>query len=171
MLNPALLSIAIPVLLSACSASGREFPSLAKRPIESRSDEIVAAPLSAAPAKAPISSASLGNIAAAVGRAEEAQSTFQAALGPAQSAVGAAKGTSFGSEGWVVAQMAVSALERARLPVKAALADIDREQRIVIEGTPDADLGQVTTAAARVDAIDRAQGRVLENLLVQLKSR
>ncbi len=155
-------------LLSACSGKG-DFPSLAKRPIESRSNAVIpAGPSAPAPA---IEGATRNQINEAVAKAEAGQAGFEAALGEARSAVAQAAGTAFASESWAAAQMAVSALERARAPTKTAMAEIDEQTRVIYERQPDAVQTPLTEATTKIAAIDRRQSEIITALLAQLRDR
>jgi hypothetical protein len=159
------------VMLSGCSGSTANFPSLAKRAIESRSDDVASMSAPIASVGGPVDASTLTKAAAAVRRAEDAASAFQSALGPAQSAVNAARGASFGSERWIEAQIAVSALERSRLAVKTALSDIDDLQGALVALDPTVDVSALALASARVAAIDDEQATVVDSLLAKITNR
>lgn len=158
------------VLLTGCAGGTAEFPSLAKRAVESRSDAPLSGPALPAP-NTPIDGASLDKANAAVRSAREAESAFGAALAPARQAVSKAAGASFGTEAWIEAQMAVSALERARLPVKTALSDVDDLQGALISSNPAADTSALAAASRVIGDIDAEQARTVESLMAQLSSR
>lgn len=156
------------LMFAGCASNAGDFPTLAKRPIESRGDGPVAAAPAATPAPA-VDQAAASRINAAIARAEEGIAEFERALPPAQSAVGSAKGAAYGSEGWINAQMTVSALERTRGPLKTALTELDEEARLIAEsGSEDR---SVLIAQARLAATDARQNLVIEELLGQLSSR
>lgn len=165
--RPALVLIGFS-LLSACSGKG-DFPSLAKRPIESGAANTIPA-ASPAPITA-IDAAALNRIGSAVAKAEASQAAFDAALGQAQSAVTLADGAAFASESWVAAQMALSVLERTRAQAKSAIADIDAETRIIFERQPNADRAPLMMAASKIAAIDGRQSEIMAALLARLRSR
>jgi hypothetical protein len=170
MIKHYILFAAAAMTLAGCSASKGEFPSLAKRPIESRSDEIVAAtPVPAA--MTAVDGATLARVRDAVREANDGDRAFGQALGAAEKAVGAARGAGVGSEAWVAAQMAVSALERARAPMKKALADLDGESRALAENKPQADRTPIAEAMADVTTRDARQNDMIDRLLSGLKSR
>ncbi len=158
-------------LLTGCAGRQAEFPSLAKRPIEGGMNEPVVGSALPAPIATPLDEANLAKAAAAVRTARDGESIFEAALGPAQRAVEKAKGAPFGTEAWIEAQMAVSALERTRLPVKTALSDIDDIEGTLISGNAAADLTKLVEASRVISSIDAEQARSVERLLTQLKSR
>lgn len=163
------LTAALALALSGCSRGAGDFPSLAKRPIETRSEAIAPAPQPAQQAN--LDDATMRRLMAAAEEARDGNRAFEEARGPAESAVAAAQGSSVGSEAWVTAQMAVSVLERARTPTRKALADIDDEQRRVTETNPTLDLQPLISASAEVAAEDARQAAILDRLLARLSRR
>lgn len=121
-----LLLLAFATLAGGCAASAADpaYPSLAKRAVEGRlttvAPEVVDLP-------APPPAADLAARMAQLDRAfAQGQDAFAAQLEPARRAVAAAGSAPPSSEGWIAAQMAVSALDAARAPSVAALADLDQ---------------------------------------------
>lgn len=138
--------------LAGCAA-GNGYPSLAPRAVEG-SAAAAAAPPQSAPAD-PALDARVASLAAqaAAGHAAFEKTAAQACAGIARGARAAA-----GSEPWIAAQQAISALDAARAPVLAAVAELDR---LVIErGTaagPAVDLSRLAAAQERASAIDMAE--------------
>jgi hypothetical protein len=124
---PLFLSIAAPLILSACAGaagSGSGAPSLAKRPVEGRFDVAPPAVVVAPPGPLPTDLA--GRLQRWDADAAAAQQAFAAERGNTASLVSAAAGAPVASERWVVAEQAISRLIAARAPLTNALADIDR---------------------------------------------
>jgi hypothetical protein len=168
------LPLTLLVGMTACADQG-DFPSLAKRPIESQSSAATSPlpPRVIQPVQPslPIAASTVSRLADAVQRAESGAVDFQAALPAAQNAVAKARSAAFGSETWVAAQMALSALERAHAPVQIALADVDDESRIVFEQQPNADHAPLDEATARLSALSAGQNATIAGLISQLRSR
>lgn len=113
------------LLATACSLPEGEFPSLAKRPYES------AEPVTEPPAEPEALSTSLpdslrSELDALVAQHLAAEAAFRAGLPAARQAAQSGAASPPGSEGWVVAQMELSRLEKLRADSLAALAGIDR---------------------------------------------
>lgn len=159
----------LPVLLIAgCGSNAGEFPSLAKRPIESQGETATAAPSPSAPGPS-IGSAAQRRIETAIGLGESSEVSFNIALAAAQTAVESAKGAAFGSESWINAQMVLSALEQTQGPLKSAIADLDEEARLFAESGGSG--GLIVTAQARLAAIDARQSAIVEELTRKLSAR
>lgn len=113
---PAILTLA---LVAGCAQPG-DFPSLKPRPVEQlTTDE----PVRTAPAVA-ADPALDARIAELLAQARRGEADFEAALPTARRRVAAAGAAE--SEGWVVAQQALSRLEAARAETVIALGDLDR---------------------------------------------
>lgn len=150
------------LLLPACGKVGG-YPSLNPRPIETKAANLLAEPETAPLAPAPATPAMRSRIEAALGNARNGEAEFDRALGATRSAVGAAGAS--GSESWIMAQLAISALERARAPVKVALADLDAVLRAALAGPPGEDLALVEGAIRNVESIDVRQNATMAELL------
>ncbi|RHW16578.1 hypothetical protein D1610_14350 [Sphingomonas gilva] len=113
---------ALPLALAAvaCSSSTGDFPELGVRPIESRGDEVQGPPPSTATAD-PAVAARARAIAA---ESADAGAAFDAALPVARAK--AARAGPAGSETWIEAQLALTALDQARARTVSGLAEIDR---------------------------------------------
>jgi hypothetical protein len=125
----ALLLIALPSLADT-QAIARGYPSLSRRPVESRDrDAEIAAKAAAQQTQAARTAtedpALTAEVATLGQRASAASNAFDARLDAAQRAVAAGQGASIGSEAWVVAQQAISQLDSERYDSVAALASLD----------------------------------------------
>lgn len=109
------------LMLSAC-ADTVNAPSLAHRAIEDRSDALVEPP--AAPPR-PADAALTTRIAALLDDARRGDTAFRAADAADSSTIAQARGATEGSETWIAAQIARSALEAARQKSSDALAALD----------------------------------------------
>lgn len=111
------------LLLGGCATgAGGDYPSLAKRPIESRFEVVESAPLLA---PGPLPTDLAGKLETWRARAAAADAAFDAALAPTEAAVAAASGAPVASEAWIVAHQQLSRLATVRGPLGDALADVD----------------------------------------------
>ncbi len=158
--------VLLPCALAACGIPEGEAPSLAARPIEAIAD----APMRAiAPVPAASDGALASRISDLVSRAEQGQSAFAATLPRTRSAVSAAGGA--GSESWIEAQTALSALDSARSPTTSALGELDAIfAGQAVAGEP-AETDRLLDARMRVTALDAEQAEQYQALLSALRSR
>ncbi len=113
------------LILSACAAPQGEFPSLLRRPYETKAP--ITAPVPPENAVLAVLPADLRAKAEALAaRHRAAQIAYRDLLPQSDNAARAASGTAVGSEAWVSAHLQVSRLDKARADSKAALAEIDR---------------------------------------------
>jgi len=111
------------LFLAGCAGGGNgDYPSLAKRPIESRDAEAANPPAVEAVADDP---AVVTEVDGLMQRARAGAAAFDAAVGGTQERVGAAAGSAVSSEAWVAAQLAISNLESQRYDSVFALASLD----------------------------------------------
>lgn len=155
----ALLLIALPGLADT-QAIARGYPSLSRRPVESRDrDAEIAAKATAQQAQATRSAsedpALAAEVAALAARATAASGAFDTRLESSQRVVAAGRGAAIGSEAWVVAQQAISLLDSARYDSVAALASLDT---LFVERSNAPDPGRAVTDST---TIDRERQRVL----------
>lgn len=160
-MNRILLSALI-LSLTGCAEAGI-YPSLNPRPIEAKAEGLLAEPAAPEVTLAPATAETRSKIDAALRLAQGGVAAFDAALPRARSAAQAAGAS--GSESWINAQMAVSALEQHRGPVKSALADLEEVLRTTLSGPPGEDLARVQEAIRTVEAIDARQGAAMDALL------
>jgi hypothetical protein len=155
----------LPLLALGACADGGQYPSLAKRPVEAQAKDLTTQPVPQPAVIAPSDRQVAGRIAAALGRAEASQAGFEKALAEARPIVARGATSARESEPWIAAQLAVSALDKAREPVKSALSDLDNEWRQLLAAPPSEDRAALRSALARIEAIDRAQDAGYRTLL------
>lgn len=159
-------SFLLPLTLGACAATPNgDYPSLAKRPIESRFEVVESTPLLP---PGPLPSDLAGKLDVWRARAAAADSAFMAALGPTEAAVAAAAGTAAPGERWIAAQQALSRLAVARGPLTDALADVDalylaRQADDAIDGMP-----AIAALRSELAAVQAAQDARLAALAARL---
>lgn len=152
------LTLFLAVPLAACASGGTgDFPSLAKRPIETRFAVAESVPLAA---PGPLSADLVGRLARWRDQAAAAESAFAAAIPGAERAVAAAARAPVASEVWITAQQALSRLAITRGPVADALGDVDalyiaRQDSEAIDGLPDIVVLRDALAAAHQQQNDR----------------
>lgn len=112
-----------PLLLSACAATNDgDYPSLAPRSIEQRSDaEPEAVPVVAAP-----DPALDADVAVQTREIEEAAAAFDAAAARIERQLPAARSGGVGSEAWIEAQTVLSGVETARASTATVLTTLER---------------------------------------------
>lgn len=139
------------------------YPSLARRPIEQRTE--VVAPIPAIAVPEPIS-ATLSEAITALGvDANAGETAFRAELNTGRAAIIAGAGAAEGSERWAAAEMARSRLEAARGPSVFALAELDQLAIAETETGHDDAVALIAGEQARVAALVRAQTEVMAALL------
>lgn len=108
--------------VAACaSSSASDYPSLARRPVESAAPQTDAAPVTPPAADADLST----RIAGLVEQAKKGDAGFASAIAAADRRIAAASGAAAGSEPWIDAQQALSGIETARGDSISALATMD----------------------------------------------
>ncbi len=150
-MTPRRLLAALALMLSGCASAPQNYPSLAKRPIESAPVADLAPP----PAPQPADAALSAQIARYAEQADKGASAFDAAYATADRLVGAARTAGVSSDAWVSAQVAISALESARNDSVSALASLDT---LYVQRSNDVADGQ---AAGGVQDIDAARSAAL----------
>ncbi len=163
-MNRILLSALI-LSLTGCAEAGK-YPTLNPRPIEAKAEGLLTEPAASEVPLAPATAEARSKIDAALGLAQGGANAFDAAL-PATRSAAAAAGAS-GTESWINAQMAVSALEQRRGPVKSALADLGELLRTTLSGPASEDLTRVQEAIRTVEAMDTQQDLAMTELLQRL---
>jgi hypothetical protein len=154
----------------SAEAATKSFPSLAKRPIESR-DRTAPAPVAVQPAAA---DTELAKQVDTLGRqAAEGDAAFQKGLAAGRGAAAAASGAAPSSEAWVAAQMAISSLDSARYDSVAALAGLDTlyvgRQDSTDGSRVVADVATIDPVRARVASLVDAQNDALDALRTSLR--
>jgi hypothetical protein len=141
--------------LSACAALGGPYPSLRPRAGEEIDPRIpVEGPINNRPVSASLAS----RLANLVAQARSGDDQFDAAAAEAERLASAAGAPQ--SEGWMVAQEALSAAIAARSPTTIALGDIDALGATVLQtqgGMAPNDLAAVKRAGAEVAELDRRE--------------
>jgi len=141
--------------LSACAAPGGPYPSLRPRAGEEIDPRIpVEGPINNRPVNASLAS----RLANLVAQARSGDDQFDAAAAEAERLASAAGAPQ--SEGWMVAQEALSAAIAARSPTTIALGDIDALGATVLQtqgGMAPNDLAAVKRAGAEVAELDRRE--------------
>lgn len=159
---PRTLFLALFLSVAACAKPGT-YPSLSPRPIETKAAGLLDEPQAEPSSPTPATAAVRAKVEAALTAAREGARDFDAAL-PAARTASAGAGVA-GSESWIAAEMTISALERARAPVKVALSDLDALLRVTLAGPPSEDLTLIQEAIATVESIDAQQTQTMDGLL------
>ena len=124
---PGALSFALALVLGACTTTGDRYPSLAKRDAERDSGALQpVSPDAAAPATVQPDAQLNQNLQSLRNAGAEAHGEFLAALPEIRTTVEGNTGAEMGSDGWFVAQTAISGLESQRGRTMTALAELDR---------------------------------------------
>ena len=151
------LTLALPLVLTACAADTSDYPSLARRAVERSLPATGTAPQASPPAPAaalPPGADLSARLARLTEQAGKAHGAFDSRLGKAQRAVASGSGSARGSEGWALASVALADLESARSEAMIALADLDQLYAAArIDGTE---------SKAIADARDRVMGWIGE---------
>ncbi|WP_395393210.1 hypothetical protein WBP07_18415 [Novosphingobium sp. BL-8A] len=163
-----LLPLFLAAGLAACS-SASQYPSLAYRPVERMTP--VAPDPSDAPLPLPPASADLvSRIDGILASAKQADGTFATRRPIAERAVAAA-GSARGSDAWLSAQVAVSALQASRDPALAALAELDTMYADARDAAPTQEspsAKSIDAARQQVQAQVNAQDEVVSALDARL---
>jgi len=141
--------------LSACSVPGGPYPSLQPRAAEAIDPRVpVVRPIN----DRPESAALVAQLSALVDQAHAGSDSFDGAASQAERLAGAAGGRQ--SEGWIVAQEALTAAIAARKPTATALGDIDEIAATALKtkgGIAPNDLAAIKRAQAEVGSLDSRQ--------------
>lgn len=144
------------LILAACAPAGPPPPSLLPRPAEKmRIDDPPADNVgTVAEAATPETQATITRLLAQAQAGEEAQLKVYTANRGVLAGLSAAPG----SEAYIAAQTALSAIESARIPTLDAIAELDR---LALNAESSADAAALTAAQARVQALlDRQDTRL-----------
>jgi len=117
----------------------------------------------------PVDAGLASQLAALVGQAHAGDAAFQSAAAEAQRLAGSAGAAH--SEGWILAEQALSVAVAAREPTARALGDIDKlggERLQANGGLAPSDLAAIQSAGAEVGAIDSRQARTIEQVQAAL---
>ena len=156
-------SALVPMLfLGACSTPATNAPSLAPRAAEAIDPRV---PIPSEPAVGPVTPSLASTLDGLISQARQGDVAFQPVAAEAVQLTAAAGAPE--SEGWVMAQQALSAAVAAREPVTKALSDIDAlgsRELASRGGISAADQGAIERAAATVGEIDRRQAALIDRL-------
>ena len=162
------LLVPIILMISACASPGGPYPSLQPRAAEAIDPRVpVERPINDRPITAGLAS----RLAELISLAHSGQDAFAPAIAEADRLASAAGAPQ--SEGWAVAQEAVSAAIAARAPTVRALSDVDALAAGALEtqgGIAPNDLAAIQGAAADIGALDRAQAARIKALQNRLGS-
>lgn len=153
------------------NAATRAYPSLAKRPVETRDSN---APAPTTVQAAPADAALVKQVETLGVQASAADAAFKTELGKARGTVAAADGAEPTSEAWVAAQMSISNTDAARYDSVAALASLDTLY-VGRQDNPDvnrvaADVATIDPVRTRVLAIVDTQNDALDSLRSALRN-
>lgn len=153
------------ILLSGCAGTN-DFPSLNPRPIEREAGRLLDESPRPKAAPAPSDPARAAQIAALIDTVMASAPAFDEAYARAEALT--ARAGPRESESWIAAQMALSALERTRGPVRQALGDLDALRQRVVQGPSSEDRDRLDAAIQTVEALDGRQYEAYAELLQQL---
>jgi hypothetical protein len=157
----------LPILaLAACAAPGGPYPSLQPRAAEAIDPRVpVERPVNDRPATPALAA----RLAELVAQARGGDATFEPAIAEAERL--AANAGAPQSEGWTLAQQAMSAAIEARGPTASALGDVDALGANALQtqgGIAPNDLAAIQSAAAEIGALDQRQAERLKALQLRL---
>ena len=150
-------------LLAACGPSVHA-PSLGLRAVEKQPIEL---PGPASEPQIPVDPALTARIAPLVESAQAGDRGFARQRIETESAFAKAKGAAPGSEAWIVAQQALSALDATRGPVRDAAGTIEA-MRVEPANAGSGNRAAVESAATTIEALDDAETAVLAALSARL---
>ena len=161
-------ALAALVAVAGCTPPPGPVPSLAQRAAEALDPRV---PVLGSGVQRPADPALASRLAELVGVARAGDNEFADAIAGAERLAAAAGAPQ--TEGWVVAQQALSAAVAARGPTARALGDIDALAASALArqgGIAAGDLAAIEAAAAVVGAIDRRQAGAINALERRLGS-
>ncbi len=151
--------------LNAEAQTTRAYPSLAKRPAETRDRTVPATP---AVEPAAVDATLVAQVATLANQSASGDSAFQKQIATGRSTVASAGSAAPLSEPWVAAQMAISAVDSARYDSVAALAGLDtlyvERQEGADAARVQADLATISPARTKALALVDAQNDALDSL-------
>jgi hypothetical protein len=159
-----ILPVALALALGACAA-GIDTPSLAPRAAERvpiGEVEPVAEPASA------LDPALADRLSRLVAAAQADQQRFAAKEADTAGQVAHAANAAQGSDAWVQAQQALSALEGQRAPMATHLSVLD-DLRVEPGNAALANRGAIDAAAATIESLDRGQAEAIAALAARLR--
>ena len=150
-------------LLSACGPQVNA-PSLAPRAVEKQPIDL---PAEASEPETPVDPDLASRIAPLVAAAQAGDRAFATQRTATEAAVARARAAAQGSEGWIVAQQALSALDTARGPVRDSVAAIDA-MRSEPANAASGNRAAIDAAAATIEALDDAEAAAVAALSARL---
>ena len=150
-------------LLGGCAGGEGDYPSLLPRPIEQTA---AVPPIEEAAPAAAADPAIDARVAALTADLDKGERAFAEAEGTARSAV--SRSGAVGSEGWLSAQQAISALESARNDVGSALAELDAMRLEASQRSALVDTTRLDAAWVRADALATKQRETISSLSAAL---
>jgi hypothetical protein len=152
--------------LAGCAQVGGPFPSLRPRSAEAIDPRVaVVKPMN----DRPVSAALAARLAALVGQARSGDSASAGAAAEAQRLASSAGAPQ--TEGWIAAEVALTAAIAAREPTTRALGDIDALGATALQvqgGLAPNDLAAIQSAGAEVGAIDQRQAERIKAIQQRL---
>jgi hypothetical protein len=163
------LRLILPVLvLSACASPGGPYPSLQRRAAETIDPRVpVERPIN----DRPVTPALAAGLAELLAQAHTGEAAFAPAVSDAERLAASAGAPQ--SDGWVVAEQALSAAIAAREPAARALGDIDALGANALQtqgGIAPNDLAAIQDAAAEIAGIEERQAGRIKALQERLGS-
>ena len=152
--------------LSACSAPNARYPSLQPRAAEAIDPRV---PVTKPMNERAVSPELAARLATLVGEAESSNSAFEGAASEAERLAASAGAPQ--SEGWIVAQEALTAAIAARKPTAMALGDIDNIAAVALQtnrGIAPNDLAAIKRAQDEVGSLDQRQAERIHAMQVRL---
>ena len=162
--SPRLLALSLLLSAAGCAGSSGDFPSLAPREIEHRSDAVATPPAPAPTAADPALTAAIAKV---VAQAEAGHAVFTKAIDRAEPAIARGARAGSGSDAWADAQTAASSVVAARAALQDAAAALDALRQGRSEPS-EADTVALDAAAARLDALSAEEDRATTALLARL---
>lgn len=158
-----LLPVAALAGLSACGPQVHA-PSLAPRPVEKLP---INPPAEPSETDTPADPGLAARIAPLVEAARAGDAAFAGQRTETEAAVAKAGGAGEGSEAWIVAQQALSALDTARGPVRDAVAAIEA-MRVEPANAAPRNRAAIESAARTIEALDDAEAATVAALAAKL---
>jgi len=159
-------SVTLPVLASGCTSTEGEFPTLAKRNVETYYEQKSESDGDNPQPVLPASPALVGQLDDLLASAKAGQNDFDGALPLARSRANAARGAAVGGESWSQATTAISALNASRSESSTALADLDQLYAETLTGDAlnVSDANAIRTVHEIIFAMVAAQTRTVDEL-------
>lgn len=163
---PVAASLSLSVIAAGCAGTEGEFPTLAKRNVETYYETGGDSGAGETPAPPPASNSLTEKLDGLLAQAKAGQTDFETALPLARSRADDARGAQPGGESWSQATTAISALDTSRSESATALADLDQlyADTLTAEELNPADADAIRRVHAQVYEMVEAQTRQVEAL-------